>query len=74
MFNHIHVYEFSTGRPVVKSFKPNQLEAMKLVLQGVDFIAFLPTGYGKSLIFEMIFYANKRTVIIVSPLDSIITG
>ena len=65
MFNHIHVYDFSAGRPVVKSCKPKQLKAMKLVLQGVDFMAILPTGYGKSLIFVMIPYVNGREVIII---------
>ena len=34
------------------SFKPEQSDALKYILQGEDVICNLPVGYGKSLIFH----------------------
>ena len=57
-------------------FKPLQIRCLEAVLSG-DVVAMLPTGYGKSLIYQMLpaylDTKNKRNfVIIVCPLNSII--
>ena len=57
-------------------FKPLQIRCLEAVLYG-DVVAMLPTGYGKSLIYQMFpAYLDIRTerniVIIVCPLNSII--
>lgn len=55
--------------------KPKQADCINL-LKERDIIACLRTGYGKSLIFETLSYQNYKqipTVLIVSPLNSIIT-
>ncbi|XP_070532787.1 probable ATP-dependent DNA helicase RecS [Ptychodera flava] len=57
-------------------YKPKQVDCLKASLQG-DCIGLLPTGYGKSLIFESLPYMMQgttapSTVIIISPLNAII--
>ncbi|XP_077861656.1 uncharacterized protein LOC144342257 [Saccoglossus kowalevskii] len=64
--------------------KPKQARCMKELFSGRDVIGVLPTGYGKSLIFELLPYvyealelasgrsAAQCTVLVVSPLNSII--
>ena len=63
-------------------FKPKQIQCLENLLNGNDVIAVLPTGYGKSLIFQLLpcFFSstssdgicNHGIVIVVSPLNSII--
>ncbi|XP_062577127.1 ATP-dependent DNA helicase RecQ-like [Saccostrea cucullata] len=61
-----------TGRKIVK-LKPKQYSALLDVLNGHDVIAALPTGYGKSLIYELIPYVlPDAKVIVVEPLNVII--
>ena len=58
--------------------KPEQRQAVKAVLKGGDVLAVLPTGYGKSLIFQLFAAAaaikrrQHQTVLVVCPLQSII--
>lgn len=61
--------------------KDKQLEAIKAIVQGKDCLVVLPTGYGKSLIYQCLpslfdyilkLSEVKSTVIVVSPLNSLI--
>ena len=58
--------------------KPEQEVAVKSLLDGKDVLAVLPTGYGKSLIYQMFVRAKdlemngKATILVISPLVSII--
>ncbi|XP_046343725.2 ATP-dependent DNA helicase RecQ-like [Haliotis rufescens] len=57
--------------------KDKQEETLKTVFAGRDCIAVLPTGYGKSLIFQLLPFLLQRDrpapgiVIVVSPLNSL---
>jgi len=52
-------------------FKPKQYEIINNIINGIDVCAILPTGYGKSLTFQLPgIYLDKPTVI-VSPLISL---
>jgi ATP-dependent DNA helicase RecQ len=50
------------------TFRPGQKESLEALLDGRDCIAVLPTGSGKSLIFQMFSQLTEGTVIVVSPL------
>ena len=58
--------------------KPEQEVAVKSLLDIKDVLAVLPTGYGKSLIYQMFVRAKdlemngKATILVISPLVSII--
>ncbi len=69
----------------ISYLKPKQIDSLDaLVLKKQDVIAVLPTGYGKSLIFDLIpfvcisFIDNVKTtddeplILVISPLDAII--
>ena len=51
--------------------KPEQYEIINYILEGYDCIAMLHTGFGKSLIFIMIYLITKKNVIVISPLISL---
>lgn len=57
--------------------KPKQVDCLKAI-QEKDTVAILPTGYGKSLIFELLPHFSKcvcdikSIVIIIAPLNAII--
>ena len=51
--------------------KPLQGESVKCSLKN-DTLAVLPTGYGKSLIYEIIQKINNSKIVLISPLNSII--
>jgi ATP-dependent DNA helicase RecQ len=53
------------------TFKPGQKEVIEQLLNGKDTLAVLPTGTGKSLCYQMIGQLLEGTVIIVSPLLSL---
>ena len=66
----------SSGREIV--LKPEQESAVKDLLADRDVLAVLPTGYGKSLIYQM-FVREKNyelngnaAILVISPLKSII--
>lgn len=58
--------------------RPEQRQAVNALLQGRDVLAVLPTGFGKSLIFQLFAAAaaiersRHQTVLVVCPLQSII--
>ena len=58
--------------------RPEQRQAVEALLQGRDVLAILPTGYGKSMIFQVYVAAaalklkDHQTVLVVCPLGSII--
>lgn len=53
------------------SFRPGQKEVIEAVLDGKDVIALLPTGMGKSLCYQLPGYQLQGSVLIVSPLLSL---
>lgn len=53
------------------SFRQGQKEVISSILEGKDTIAVLPTGTGKSLCYQIPGYLLQGTVIIVSPLLSL---
>ncbi|WP_391208926.1 RecQ family ATP-dependent DNA helicase [Psychrobacillus sp. L4] len=53
------------------SFRDGQKEIIQQVIEGKDVIAILPTGMGKSLLFQLPAYLMKGAVVIVSPLLSL---
>jgi len=65
------------------SIKPKQLAALDFIVKGFDSICILPTGYGKSLIYQILpsvyrklekysYMKNPVVVVVVSPLLSLI--
>ena len=53
------------------TFRDGQQETIKAVLNHQDTLAILPTGGGKSLLYQMPGYLLSGTVLIVSPLISL---
>jgi len=54
-----------------RDFRPGQTEVIQAVLQGRDCIALMPTGAGKSLTFQIPARILPGTVLVVSPLISL---
>ncbi len=52
----------------IAELRPEQAQAMESVLSGRDTLAVLPTGYGKSLIYQVPALLLERPTIVVSPL------
>ena len=58
--------------------KPKQVESLRQLHAGKDLVAILPTGFGKSLIFQLLVMLaeieklNKAHVLVITPLQSII--
>lgn len=53
------------------TFKPGQKEVIEQLLKKQDTLAVLPTGIGKSLCYQLVGQLVEGTVIIVSPLLSL---
>lgn len=53
------------------SYKPKQYEIINNLINGADVCAILPTGYGKSLTFQIPALYLDKTAIIISPLISL---
>ena len=55
------------------TLKENQRSALKYLVEGNDCICSLPTGYGKSLIYELLpFLDTGCLVVVVVPLNAIL--
>ena len=52
--------------------KNEQYEIIKNILNNIDVCAILPTGFGKSLCYQLPFLYAKKSVIVISPLISLI--
>ena len=50
------------------SLKPEQFEVIKNILLKKDVCGILPTGFGKSVCYQLPYLYNKKNVIIISPL------
>jgi Werner syndrome ATP-dependent helicase len=55
------------------SFKPYQYHIIDNILSGTDVLAIMPTGYGKSLCFQLPPLITKELTIVVSPLIALMT-
>ena len=71
--------EVALSRSKVSSicFKPQQVQCFEYLLKGLDVVAVLPTGFGKSLVFQLLPYflptkSQRNIVIVICPLFSII--
>lgn len=51
-----------------ESFRPGQLEAMEAAVQGRDVLAVMPTGYGKSAVYQVPSLALPGAAVVISPL------
>ena len=56
---------------VYNHIKPKQLDCVKYALN-FDTLVILTTGYGKSLIYELVQEISQEKVIIISPINAII--
>ena len=58
----------------VTSLHPKQLEVMRAIAEGKDILAVLPTGFGKSICFQLpaLLAPESRATVVVSPLVALI--
>ncbi|MCL0311676.1 RecQ family ATP-dependent DNA helicase [Apilactobacillus sp. TMW 2.2459] len=63
-----HVLKSNFG---YEDFRPGQLEVLDALLKGKSAMAILPTGAGKTLIYQMFGLMRNHTILIVSPLISL---
>jgi ATP-dependent DNA helicase RecQ len=48
-----HIHKIARERCGYKRLRPGQAEAIRAVLEGRDTLAVMPTGYGKSAIYQI---------------------
>jgi ATP-dependent DNA helicase RecQ len=56
----------------IKSFRPGQAEAFDRLLAGEDLLAVMPTGSGKSLLYQLTSLVVPGVTVVVSPLIALI--
>lgn len=58
----------------ITKLHPKQLEVMRAIVEGRDVVAVLPTGFGKSLCFQLpaLLAQHARATVVVSPLVALI--
>ncbi|MBR3257012.1 RecQ family ATP-dependent DNA helicase [Candidatus Saccharibacteria bacterium] len=54
-----------------EEFREGQIEAILKVLEGEDVIVLLPTGAGKSIIYQMLYFLISGAVLVVEPLRAL---
>ena len=59
--------------PVITTFKPLQLEAILSTLNGCDTLCLFPTGFGKSLIYQLPSTMEYGVSLLFSPLCSLLS-
>jgi len=52
----------------IERLHPEQVEALEAILAGRDLLAVLPTGFGKSLLYQLPALLSERPTVVVSPL------
>jgi ATP-dependent DNA helicase RecQ len=52
-------------------FRPGQRQAVKNILEGLDTLVVMPTGHGKSLIYQLAALLLPNTTLVISPLVSL---
>ena len=65
------IYQVLNDRFGFKDFRDGQLETIQAILAGEDVLAVLPTGGGKSLLYQLPAYLINKPVLIISPLLSL---
>ncbi|MUN64321.1 RecQ family ATP-dependent DNA helicase [Kocuria sediminis] len=60
--------EVAASRFGIEEFREGQLEAMEAAAGGRDVLAVMPTGHGKSAIYQVVAAALPGTAVVVSPL------
>jgi ATP-dependent DNA helicase RecQ len=65
------IYEMLKQKFDYTSFRTGQQEIIEAVLEGKDVVGILPTGMGKSLCYQLPGYMLPHTVIVISPLVSL---
>src|SRR5438874_5875663 len=63
-----HMLELARRRFGISAFRPGQALAIRNVLAGIDTLAIMPTGAGKSLIYQLPALELKGVTLVVSPL------
>ncbi|HEY0189583.1 MAG TPA: DEAD/DEAH box helicase, partial [Kofleriaceae bacterium] len=56
----------------LKTFRPGQAEAFEHLLEGKDLLAVMPTGSGKSLLYQLTSLVVEGVTVVVSPLIALI--
>lgn len=56
----------------VPELKLQQIELLQRILRGQDAIGILPTGFGKSLVFQLYALLSPRVTLVISPLKALI--
>lgn len=56
----------------IPELKPQQIELLQRILRGQDAIGILPTGFGKSLVFQLYALLSPRVTLVISPLKALI--
>jgi len=55
----------------IPKFRPGQRDALDNILAGADTLVVMPTGYGKSLIYQLAALLLPNTTLVISPLISL---
>ncbi len=56
----------------IPELKPEQISLLQRTLHGEDAIGILPTGFGKSLVFQLYALLSPRVTLVISPLKALI--
>src|SRR3954468_15109038 len=62
------IEKLARGRLGYEDLRPGQLETIRLVLSGHDTLSVMPTGSGKSAIYQIAALFIKGPTVVVSPL------